>query len=118
MVTQLRGNGAESFGTADRRSLRERRDPRPLTQLLVAAADAAPDRPAVMGSDFSVTFGNLRARAQGAAVAMTGAPRIDDSALTVAVMTTVPRLAASGPRALEETLAAIRLRALIILAES
>lgn len=99
-------------------SLRDRREPRALTELLAAAAEAAPDRPAVAGTGFTVTFEDLRARAQGAATALTGSPRIDDSALTVAVMTSVPGLTVSGPGALDETLRAIRLRALIVLAES
>ncbi|HEY9314181.1 hypothetical protein [Williamsia sp.] len=104
--------------TVGTKGLRDRREARPLAQLVTAAADALPDRPAVVGSDFAVTFAELRARAHGAATAMTGSPRIDDSALTVAVMTTVPRLAASGPSALAEAFAAIRFRALVVLSEA
>jgi xanthine/CO dehydrogenase XdhC/CoxF family maturation factor len=118
VVTQFRCDGNEMYPAVGVQTLRGRRDPRPLTDLLAAAADAAPGRPAVAGDGFTVTFADLRARAQGAAVAMTGTPRIDDSALTVAVMTSIPGLAVSGPGALDETLRAIRLRALIVLAES
>ena len=118
MVTQLRGNGKEIYPAVGVQSLRDRREPRSLTELLTAAADAAPDRAAVTGAGFTVTFADLRSGARRAATAMTGSPRIDDSALTVAVMTSVPGLAVSGPHALDETLGTIRLRALIVLAES
>ncbi|WP_143695545.1 hypothetical protein [Williamsia sp. 1135] len=83
----------------------------------MTAAEAARDRPAVVGPDYAVSFGELKARAQGAAVAMSSESGVDDSALTVALMTAVPGLAVAGPKGLADTLSGIRIQAMMVLAE-
>ncbi|WP_146240530.1 hypothetical protein [Williamsia limnetica] len=90
-----------------------------MTQLVIAAADAGRDKPAVINRDnnYAVSFGELKARAQSAAIAMSSESGIDDSALTVALMTAVPGLAVSGPKGLADTLTAIRIQAMMVLAE-
>lgn len=116
VVLQLRryGKGPSARSDAgDSRNL----GARTLTQLVVAAADIGPDRPAVVGQGYAVNFGELKGRAQGAAIAMSS-EAVDDSALTVALMTSVPGLAVSGPRGLADTLAEIRTQAMMILAEA
>jgi hypothetical protein len=116
VVLQLRGYGKGSSVRSGGRSSGNRED-RTLTQLVMAAADVARDKPAVIGQGYAVTFGDLKVRAQGAAVAM-ASDAVDDSALTVALMTSVPGLAVSGPKGLADTLAGIRIQAMIVLAES
>lgn len=115
MVLQLRRNGRGPAQTGDR-GFRDRGD-RTLTQLVLAAADAGRDKPAVIGRDYAVSFGELKARAQGAAIAMSSESGVDDSALTVALMTAVPGLAVSGPSGLADTLASVRIQAMMVLAE-
>jgi hypothetical protein len=116
VVLQLRRNGKGSSVSTDGRGSRNREE-RTLTQLVMAAADAARDKPAVVGQGFMVNFGQLKARAQGAAIAMSS-DAVDDSALTVALMTSIPGLAVSGPKGLADTLAGIRIQAMMVLAEA
>lgn len=116
MVLQLRRNGNGPSAQSGDRGFRDRGG-RTLTQLVMAAAEAARDKPAVIGRDHVVSFGELKARAQGAATAMSSESGVDDSALTVALMTAVPGLAVAGPSGLADTLASIRIQAMIALAE-
>ena len=116
VVLQLRRYGKGSSARSDVRGSRNRED-RTLTQLVMAAADIGRDRPAVVGQGYAVNFGELKGRAQGAAIAM-ASEAVDDSALTVALMTSVPGLAVSGPRGLADTLAGIRIQAMMVLAEA
>lgn len=118
MVLQLRRNGRGPSSQPGERDFRDRGD-RTLTQLVIAAADAARDKPALIrrDNDYAVSFGELKARAQTAAIAMSNESGIDDSALTVALMTAVPGLAVAGPTGLADTLASIRIQAMMVLAE-
>lgn len=117
MVLQLRSKGDGPSAESWDRGFRDRGG-RTLTQLVMAAAEAARDKPAVIGRDpVVVSFGELKARAQGAAVAMSSESEVDDSALTVALMTAVPGLAVAGPSGLADTLASLRIQAMIVLAE-
>ena len=88
MVLQLRQYGRGSSAQPGVRNIRDQGD-RTLTQLVIAAADAGRDKPAVVSRDnnYAVSFGELKARAQSAAIAMSSEIGIDDSALTVALMT-------------------------------
>ncbi|MBA4022234.1 MAG: hypothetical protein C0482_07700 [Gordonia sp.] len=118
VVLQLRHIGKGPSARPDERGFRDRGN-RTLTQLVIAAADAARDKPAVISrdNDYAVSFGELKARAQSAAIAMASESGIDDSALTVALMTAVPGLAVAGPKGLADTLTAIRIQAMMVLAE-
>ncbi|MBJ7287713.1 hypothetical protein [Williamsia sp.] len=87
-----------------------------LAHLVTSAAAAAPDVPAICKPGLTVTFGELATRATGAAGAMTGGTTIDDSALTMVLMMTVPGLAMAGPSGLAATLSAIRIQATMALA--
>jgi hypothetical protein len=116
VVLQLRRNGKKSSARFDERG--SNREDRTLTQLVMAAADVARDKPAIIGQGYAVKFGELKARAQGAAIAMASEAGVDDSALTVALMTSVPGLAVSGPKGLADTLAGIRIQAMMVLAEA
>ncbi len=91
-------------------------DDQTLAQLVAAAAGVAPAVPAVCIPGVSVSFGELADRAKGAAFAMSGDKRIDDSALTVALMMTVPGLAASGAAGLASTLSSVRIQATMAVA--
>lgn len=115
VVLQLRRYGNDSSvapGGGDSRD----REERTLTQLVMAAAEVGRDQPAIVGQGYAVAFGELKTRAQNASIAMASGADVDDSALTVALMTSVPGLAVSGPKGLADTLAGIRIQAMIVLA--
>ncbi|SIS14852.1 hypothetical protein [Williamsia sterculiae] len=89
-----------------------------LADLVSHAADAAHERPALTGPDYTVSFGELRARTAGVASVMSPGDRSGDSALTVALMTAIPGLALAGPQRLADTLSSIRTEATTVLAQS
>ncbi|GAA1461092.1 hypothetical protein [Williamsia maris] len=91
---------------------------RTLAELVAAAARVAPSVPAVCMPDVSLTLGELAQRATCASMAMSGGESIDDSALTVALMMTVPGLAASGASGLATTLSSVRIQATMAVAGS
>lgn len=91
---------------------------RTLAELVAAAARVAPAVPAVCAPDVSLSLGELAQRAMGASMAMSGGDSIDDSALTVALMMTVPGLAASGASGLATTLSSVRIQATMAIAGS
>ncbi|WP_223204905.1 amino acid adenylation domain-containing protein [Gordonia jinghuaiqii] len=80
-----------------------------LADLVASAGQVDPTAEAVAGGGMSVTFGDLSA----AATAMLGVlPGSDaDAALTMALMSSVPGLAAGGPTALDDALATLRVNA-------
>lgn len=80
-----------------------------LPELVSSAAETDPDAVAVESGGMAVSFGQLSA----AAVAMLGViPGSDeDAALTMALMSSVPELAADGPAALDDVLAQLRTNA-------
>ena len=87
---------------------------RSLGDLVTQAAALAPDSVAVSRTERTVTFGQLVASARAAMTSMSASPTLDDSTLTVALMMTVPGLAASGPSGLAATLAALRTSATVV----
>lgn len=91
---------------------------RTLAELVAAAARVAPTVPAVCMPDVSLSLGELAQRATGASMAMSGGDSIDDSALTVALMMTIPGLAASGASGLATTLSSVRIQATMAVAGS
>ncbi len=91
---------------------------RTLAELVAAAARVAPTVPAVCMPDVSLSLGELAQRATGASMAMSGGDSIDDSALTVALMMTIPGLAASGASGLAATLSSVRIQATMAVAGS
>ena len=91
---------------------------RTLAELVAAAARVAPSAPAVGTPGVSLSLGELAQRAVGASMAMSGGDSIDDSALTVALMMTVPGLAASGASGLATTLSSVRIQATMAVAGS
>ncbi len=86
---------------------------RTLGDLVVRAAAFAPDAIAVSRPDHAVSFAQLVAAARAAMISMSSSATIDDSTLTVALMMTVPGLAASGPSGLAVTLASLRTAATV-----
>ncbi|GGF24626.1 hypothetical protein [Williamsia phyllosphaerae] len=91
---------------------------RTLAELVAAAAKVAPTVPAVCMPDVDLSLGELAQRATGASMAMSGGNSIDDSALTVALMMTIPGLAASGASGLATTLSSVRIQATMAVAGS
>ncbi|MBT0565776.1 hypothetical protein [Williamsia sp. CHRR-6] len=87
-----------------------------LGSLVSAAARVAPDAPSVITPARPVSFAELHARAQGAALALSGGQVVDDSALTMALMMCVPGLAVSGPDGLAATLSSVRVQATMAVA--
>lgn len=81
---------------------------RSLGDLVARAAQVAPDAVAVSRPGVTVSFGQLAASARVAMTSLSSSAVIDDSTLTVALMMTVPGLAASGPSGLAATLSALR----------
>lgn len=86
---------------------------RTLGDLVTRAAAVAPDAVAVSRPDLGVTFTQLAAAARAAMISTSSSSAIDDSTLTVALMMTVPGLAASGPSGLAATLASLRAAATV-----
>lgn len=89
---------------------------RTLGDLVTRAAVAAPDAIAVSRSDLQVSFAQVASAARAAMTSMSSSSTIDDSTLTVALMMTVPGLAASGPSGLAATLASLRAAATVAVA--
>ncbi|MEH3156189.1 MAG: hypothetical protein PGN29_12875 [Gordonia paraffinivorans] len=84
-----------------------------LGDLVTRAAATAPEAAAVTRPDLRVTFGQLAGAARAAMTSMSSSSAVDDSTLTVALMMTVPGLAASGPSGLAATLASLRAAATV-----
>ncbi|GAA1886828.1 MAG: hypothetical protein INR72_00030 [Williamsia herbipolensis] len=84
-----------------------------LGDLVTRAAATAPEAVAVTRPDVRVSFGQLAGAARAAMTSMASSSSIDDSTLTVALMMTVPGLAASGPSGLAATLASLRASAVV-----
>ena len=78
----------------------------PLADLVRIAAGETPAAIAIDFSGVSLTFADIEASMTAMAVVMPDAG--DDSALTMALMTSVPPMAAGGPEALDEVLKALR----------
>ncbi|GAB17964.1 hypothetical protein GOEFS_043_00020, partial [Gordonia effusa NBRC 100432] len=82
-----------------------------LTDLVAAATNADPaaqalQNPAAQAQGPGLTFGELSAMVTAMAAALPGSDA--DAALTMALMSTVPGLAAGGPAALDEALGSLR----------
>ncbi len=118
MAMQLRSHRNSKSTTAAIRTAHVADADSSLAQLVTSAAAAAPTVPAICRPGVTVTFGELVTRATGAAGATTGGATIDDSALTMVLMMTVPGLAMAGPSGLAATLSAIRIQATMALAGS
>lgn len=104
MATTLRADRDTSRGAGATRALGD---------LVHRAAMAAPDASAISRPGTTVTFGQLRIAAETAMITMSASSPLDDSTLTVALMMTVPGLAASGPPGLADTLEALRAAAAV-----
>lgn len=86
---------------------------RTLGELVARAAATSPEVIAVSRADIQLSFGQIAGAARIAMTTMSSSSSIDDSALTVALMMTVPGLAASGPSGLATTLASLRAAAAV-----
>ena len=104
MATTLRADVENSVQTGSTRTLGD---------LVTRAAATAPDAIAVSRPDLMLSFGQIAAAARAAMISMSSSSTIDDSTLTVALMMTVPGLAASGPSGLAATLASLRAAATV-----
>ncbi|MEP9415596.1 amino acid adenylation domain-containing protein [Gordonia sp. VNQ95] len=87
----------------------ERGDNRTLSDMLAAAADIDGDAPAVTWKGSAVSFGALSASAAAMAAVLPDANA--DSALVMALMSSVPTLAGDGPEGLDEVLGMLRTNA-------
>src|SRR5690606_39175162 len=84
-----------------------------LPDLVAAAGERLPDAVAVAHSGSSVQFGQLSDMVRAMTAALPGSD--PDSALTMALMSAVPGLAAGGPEALGHALTELRTNATAII---